>query len=103
MNIWIVISFIEFVLIVFLAKKLYDLGVKTLETEDRIDDALIIIQEKYKKMSSILDRPVFFDSVEVRQVVSDIYECQVALYDIAVSVGNAEPEEEEMGEEDGRS
>jgi len=103
MNIWIVISFIEFVLIVFLAKKLYDLGVKTLETEDRIDDALIIIQEKYKKMSSILDRPVFFDSVEVRQVVSDIYECQVALYDIAVSVGNAEPEEEETGEEDGRS
>lgn len=102
MNIWIIVSSLEFLLIVFLIKKLYDLGIKTIETEDKIDDALLVIQEKYKKMSSILDRPVFFDSVEIRQVVNDIYECQVALYDIAVSVGNAEPEDEETGEEDGR-
>ena len=35
-----------------------------------------------KSISNILDRPVFFDSVEIRQVISDIYECQKTIYNI---------------------
>ena len=95
MNIWLITSMFEFVFILFLIKKLYDIGLKTIKLEDDIEEAITVVEDKYKKMSEILDRPVFFDSVEVRQVVNDIYECQVALYNIATSIGNVEAEEEE--------
>tara|TARA_Y100000992_G_C20897280_1_gene319196 strand:+ start:111 stop:401 length:291 start_codon:yes stop_codon:yes gene_type:complete len=95
MNIWLIVSIFEFLLILFLIKKLYDIGIKTIQLEDETDNAITVIEDKYKKMSEILNRPVFFDSVEVRQVVNDIYECQVALYKIAIAIGNAEAEEEE--------
>ncbi len=40
--------------------------------EDSIEECLDILDKKYESISKILDIPIFFDSVEVRQVVSDI-------------------------------
>ena len=95
MNIWLAISIFELFVILLLIWSLYSLAMRSLDTEDKIEDAMNILEEKYKRMSSILDRPVFFDSVEVRQVVSDIYDCQIALYEIMSDVGDIEEEENE--------
>ena len=67
---------------------------KIIETEDVVNEAIDVLEEKYKKMSQVLDRPVFFDSVEVRQVISDIYDCQRSIYKIAIKIGNLEEDEE---------
>ena len=39
-------------------------------------------------MSEILDIPVFFDSVEVRKVISDIRDCQNAVVVVANRLTN---------------
>ena len=96
MNLWLFISIIEFLIILILVYYLYKFGIKIIETEDSIDNALDILEEKYEKISSILEIPVFFDSVEVRQVVNDIYECQKAIYKISVSIGSNEDTGEEI-------
>ena len=96
MNFWLVISIIEFFILVPAIYYVYKFAMKIIDTEDKINKSIDILEEKYKNMSSILDRPVFFDSVEVRQVVNDIYECQSAIYKIAISIGNIEEEEVEI-------
>jgi len=45
-----------------------------LNFEDRIEGALDDLDARYKKMSEIIRRPIFFDSVEVRQVIAEITE-----------------------------
>lgn len=99
MNFWLIISIIEFLILVPAIYYVYKFAMKIIDLEDKTNKSIDVLEEKYKKMSDILDRPVFFDSVEVRQVVNDIYECQKAVYDIAILIGNIEEEEAEL---DGR-
>jgi hypothetical protein len=43
-----------------------------LKTEDKLTNALDAIDEEYMEISKILEKPVFFDSPEIRQVVASI-------------------------------
>jgi predicted transcriptional regulator len=43
-----------------------------LRIEDEIENSLDVLAERYESMSKILEKEVFFDSVEVRQVIEDI-------------------------------
>ncbi len=43
-----------------------------LRVEDAIEDSLDDLNQRYQVMSEILQRPVFFDSVEVRKVIAEI-------------------------------
>jgi len=99
MNVWMIIAILEFVSLIILFSYTYKFAMKIIKTEDEINIAIDTLEESYKKITNILDKPVFFDSIEVRQVINDIYECQKAIYDIAVSIGNLEEEEIEI---DGR-
>ena len=47
-------------------------GVLILKIQDSIENSLDTLDETYKSITKILDMPLFFDSVEVRQVISDI-------------------------------
>lgn len=94
MNFWMIVAIIEFILLVILFFYTYKFAIKIIKTEDNINLAIDLLEQRYKSISNILDRPVFFDSVEIRQVISDIYECQKTIYNIAVSIGNLEEEEE---------
>ncbi len=51
--------------------------------EDALEESLDILNEKYSKMNDILQTPVFFDSIEVRQVISEIRGCHDAVMVIA--------------------
>ncbi len=67
--------FIFFILLLCLAISVrinIKLGITVLKMEDSIEECLDILDKKYESISKILDIPIFFDSVEVRQVVSDI-------------------------------
>ena len=54
-----------------------------LAIEESIEESLDILNEKYGSMNKILNTPIFFDSVEVRQVIADIRECHGAILSIA--------------------
>jgi hypothetical protein len=54
-----------------------------LNVQDKLEESLDILDEKYRSISIILEKPVFFDSVEVRQALSDISESRDAILYIA--------------------
>jgi hypothetical protein len=70
-----------------------------LDFEDNIEECLDILDAKYNSMSKILEIPVFFDSVEVRKVVSDIEECRNSLVLVANKLTNNLRSEIEAKEE----
>ena len=59
----------------------YRFALILLNLEDGIENALDTLDEKYNSMSKILEKPVFFDSIEIRQVIRDIKDSRdVVLY-----------------------
>ena len=66
------------------------MGLIVLRVEDSIEDCLDIIDERYQSISRILEIPIFFDSVEVRQVVEDIRVTRDSLLVIANSLTEVE-------------
>ena len=63
-----------------------------LRAEDAIEAALDDLDGRYQAMSEILQRPVFFDSIEVRQVIAEIGACRDVILKVAnrlTSVGVA--------------
>ena len=59
-------------------------------TQDRIEESLDIMDECYAELGKILEKPIFFDSLEVRQVVHSIEKVHSAILYIAngVSLNN---------------
>ena len=68
---------------IFLGWKLYQFSIVIIDVEDAVEESLDILNEKYGKMNEILEKPVFFDSVEVRQVIAEIRDCHRAILVIA--------------------
>ena len=57
---------------VFFGYQAYKLGKIVINVQDSIETSLDVLDERYKSMNEILQKPVFFDSLEVRQVIEDI-------------------------------
>ena len=72
-----------FSLSIFLGWKLYQFSIIIIDIEDAVEESLDILNEKYGKMNEVLEKPVFFDSVEIRQVIADIRDCHAAILIIA--------------------
>lgn len=75
-------------------------GLIILKIEDAIEESLEVIDEKYDSMSEILERPLFYDSPEVRQVLQDIKMTRYSLHKIAFTLSRdfeaPEDKEEEV-------
>jgi len=63
----------------FLVYKLYQFSLIILKVEEAVEESLELLAKKHSRISEILQRPVFFDSMEVRQVIADIKDCHVAI------------------------
>ncbi len=68
---------------ILLGWKLYQFSIVIMDMEDAVEESLDILNEKYGKMNDILQKPIFFDSVEVRQVIADIRDCHSTILIIA--------------------
>ena len=71
-NVYVVLCCLLFLLCLFLGWKLYVFSILLIDLEDAIEESLDILDERYKNINKILQKPVFFDSVEVRQVIEEI-------------------------------
>ena len=79
-----IVCIISLLLVVFfLAFKLYKFSIIILNMESALEESLDILNEKYSKMNEIAQTPVFFDSVEVRQVIAEIKSCHEAILIVA--------------------
>jgi len=66
----------------------YKFGVILINLQDGIEVSLDKLDEKYSSMSKILEKPVFFDSLEIRQVIRDIKDSRTAVLDVANILGS---------------
>ena len=88
LNILIVCVSVLSLLCFFLTYKLVKFSLLILKVEDAVNECVELLDGRYKSMSEILEIPVFFDSVEVRRVISDIRECQNAVVIVANRLTN---------------
>jgi len=98
LSILMILCCLLFLLSCFLAWKLYKFSLIIIDMEDAIDDSLSILDERYRSMYEVLQKPIFFDSIEVRQVIADIKECHRAILIIANSLTRQTRELEDNGE-----
>lgn len=61
----------------------YKHGMILLELQDAIESSLDELDERYKTMSKVAEKPIFFDSVEIRQVITDIDLCRDSILNVA--------------------
>jgi len=66
-----------------------------LSIQESIEKSLDILDEKYEVISEILSIPLFHDSREVRQVLSDIDDARTAIVEVAAKLSLQEQQEEE--------
>lgn len=71
-----ILSLIFFILLVVSIYFNIKFGIIILNITDEIEEALDALDEKYRVLSKIIEKPVFFDSVEVRQVIQEIVSCR---------------------------
>ena len=78
----------------------YKFGRSLIRMEDALETALDKLDERYDSISKVLEIPLFYDSPQIRQVISDVKECQNAILYVASEIGRLE--EIEDGEEENR-
>lgn len=78
----------------------YKFAMIIINMQEVIEESLDILDEKYAKISEILNIPIFFDSKEVRDVLYEINGVKESILLIAQKLSNQEIIEEEVEEED---
>jgi hypothetical protein len=79
----IVLSSCLLVMSCILIYKLYQYSLIIINTETAIEESLDVLNERYESIASVLEKDVFFDSIEVRQVINEIKLSQDAIYAVA--------------------
>ena len=76
----------------------YKFGRSLIRMEDALEQSLDRLDARYESISKVLEIPLFYDSPQIRQVVSDIKECQNSILYVANEIGRLE--EIDDGEEE---
>ena len=63
-------------------------GLLILKLQDDIEYALDVLDESFNTFNTILEKPVFFDSVEVRQCINEIKKTRASVINIASTLSN---------------
>jgi hypothetical protein len=85
------LSIVSVILTILLGISVYfnvKFGIIILRMQDTIEDCLDALDERFQVFSKILEKPVFFDSPEIRQVIQEIRTSQEILLKIANSIAN---------------
>lgn len=66
-----------------------------LKVEDAVEESLDSLDERYTSIQKVLDTPLFFDSPQVRQVISDITLSRDAILYVANQLAGIDDGEKE--------
>jgi hypothetical protein len=78
-----VILFASVVLNIILARFSYRMGNIMINVEDAMNESMDQLDVHYASLSKILEKPVFFDSIEIRQAIDDISKSRDAILYVA--------------------
>ncbi len=78
----------------------YKLGKIIINIEDTLESSLDELDAVYGRIARILEIPVFFDSVEVRQVIADIEVAQQTILKIAGALTQTLRDDDDTQEKD---
>jgi hypothetical protein len=95
----VVLIIVLLVICVFSVYYAVKFGLVILQLEDIIEESIDNLDNSYNKLSSILEIPIFFDSVEVRQCVDEIKNARNSILLIGnslTSINHKEYEEQEV-------
>jgi hypothetical protein len=81
--VYIILIFSLILFCAFLCFKLYQFSLFVLNMETAVEECLDILNARYESMNVVLQTELFFDSVEVRQVIADIKASHLALSIVA--------------------
>ena len=101
-TVYIALIIFLFFSLLFVAYKLYKFSVLILDLETTVEECLDILNVHYGKMNEIIQKPVFFDSIEVRQVINDIKQCHSAVLLVANKLTSDSGIESEIKKEDSK-
>tara|TARA_B100001250_G_scaffold404755_1_gene421201 strand:- start:1003 stop:1311 length:309 start_codon:yes stop_codon:yes gene_type:complete len=86
---WIVVGFVSLLLLVSVYYN-YKFALIVLRMEDALEKSLDVLDERYASISTVLEIPLFYDSPQVRQVISDIGACRNTILHVANQIGALE-------------
>ena len=75
-------------------------GLLILRVQDALEDSLDVIDERYTSISEVCERPLFYDSPEVRQVLEDIKKTRASLHQVAFTLSKNFEEDEDLSLEE---
>jgi len=93
----IVLNTVIFLLLIVSLYFNYKHAVFILSVQDAIEESLDELDKRYTSIGKILTKPIFFDSIEVRQVMSDIGRCRNSVLKVAKNMTVIEEEKEQNG------
>ena len=70
-----------------------------LNVQDAIEKSLDKIDTKYNRLSQITKIPVFYDSPEIKNIISEVIEVQDVVLEVAATLSNSTNRKEEDLEE----
>ena len=65
-------------------------GRTLIRMEDALEESLDVLDERYQSVSDVLKIDLFYDSPQIRQVVTDIKKCQESILYVANEIGRLE-------------
>ena len=80
----------------------YRFGKIILQVQDDIEECLDVLDVRYKSISEILNIPVFFDSIEVRNVINEIRKSRDAVLMVANRLISIDRPRENIEDEEGK-
>ena len=83
LNIWFYVSLLFLVLLLVSLRYMYKFAVIVLNTQEAVERSLDILDNRYRAIAEILEKPIFFDSLEVRQCVAEIKKTRESILFIA--------------------
>ena len=84
----IIVTAIIFLLLCTSIYYIVKFGLIIIRLEDAIEECLDDLDVRYRSVSKILEKPIFFDSIEVRQTVQEIRSSQEAILKVASIISN---------------
>ena len=103
MIVWILGSVVVVETVLLIASIYYNVrfGIKILNMQDSIEEALDILDEKEESISKILEIPLFYDSPEIKRIHGDLKRSRVAILNVAAMlVGSVNEEDSDIEADD---
>ncbi len=99
MNIHAIVIVLLCLLLVATAYYMLKFAMDLIEIEDRLNQSISDIEESYRVFNDISKKPVFFDSLEIRQCIDEIVKTREALLRIVEDLRNIRDSRQNYKEE----